>query len=71
MATLPCVWHYEEAHDLTFRWGRKDGYIAVLNGDRTYEHHDHGLVARIPVAAAWVSGEDIRNKARRWTRANR
>ncbi|HWE91072.1 MAG TPA: hypothetical protein VG317_16555 [Pseudonocardiaceae bacterium] len=59
---------YVPGLDVTFRWGRGDGFMLVLRGKRAFS--DEGpVVARPPVdSGGWVDNRDLHTVIDRYVR---
>lgn len=69
--SLPLARSYVQSLDLTFRWGRGDGYLDVLRGHRQ-GYDDTGLIERVPVdRCGWVDTADVYRVANAWLARNR
>ena len=62
---LPCVWIH--MHGLTFRWGRPDGYVTVLEGERhNGSEGQHDVVDSFAVSTSWTDEDHARSVAAKW-----
>lgn len=63
---LPCIWHHEPAADLTFRWGRGDGYITVLTGRHNGRETAADVLATFAAPACWLEQNELIARASQW-----